>query len=157
VRSIPDRDAYRLVNATVPATLLTHVPPGAPVSSDGLALVDLAIRDARIAAVDAAGPATAGAAAGGDARVDLGPGQVWPCLVDVHTHLDKGHTWDRAPNPDGTFGGALRTVAADRAARWSAEDVHRRMEFGLRCSFAHGTGAIRTHLDSLAPQGAITW
>src|SRR5262249_22457241 len=65
VRSIPDRDAYRLVNATVPATLLTHVPPGAPVSSDGLALVDLAIRDARIAAVDAAGTATAGAAADG--------------------------------------------------------------------------------------------
>ena len=153
MRSIPDRDAYWLVNATIPATVLTEVPPGAPVSSDGLALVDLAIRDARIGAVVAPGAAAADEAA----RVDLGRRQVWPCLVDVHTHLDKGHTWDRAPNPDGTFGGALRTVAADRAARWSAEDVRRRMDFGLRCSFAHGTSAIRTHLDSLAPQGAITW
>ena len=30
---------------------------------------------------------------------------VWPCLIDVHTHLDKGHTCERAPNPDGTFDG----------------------------------------------------
>jgi cytosine deaminase len=31
------------------------------------------------------------------------------------------------------------------------------MEFGLRCAFAHGTGAIRTHLDSIGKQTAITW
>ena len=150
--TMPERDAYWLSNATVPATLLTDLPPGAPVSSDGLASVDVAIRDGRIAAVVAAG-----GAAGPDPSVDLARGQLWPCLIDVHTHLDKGHTWERAPNPDGTFDGALRTVAADRAARWSAEDVRRRMDFGLRCSWAHGTRAIRTHLDSMGPQGAISW
>src|SRR5204862_21956 len=90
-------------------------------------------------------------------RVDLDRGQVWPCLIDMHTHLDKGHTWERAPNPDGTFGGALRTVAADRTAHWSGEDVRRRMQFGLSCSWAHGTQAIRTHLDSMGPQAALTW
>jgi cytosine/creatinine deaminase len=31
------------------------------------------------------------------------------------------------------------------------------MDFSLRCAFAHGTGAIRTHLDSLGKQAAISW
>jgi len=150
--TVPARDAYWLRNATIPATFLTDLPAGGPVSPDGLAVVDVAIRDTRIAAVVAAG-----ASEGGGDAVDLRRSQVWPCLIDVHTHLDKGHTWERAPNPDGTFGGALRTVVADRTAHWSAEDVRRRMDFGLRCSWAHGTKAIRTHLDSFGPQAAITW
>ncbi|MGH7389934.1 MAG: cytosine deaminase [Candidatus Rokuibacteriota bacterium] len=153
---IPERDAYGLRNATVAASLVTDLPPGTPVSSDGLAVVDLVIRDARIAAVVPAGGASA-ALGSAEPSVDLRRGQVWPCLLDLHTHLDKGHTWERAPNPDGTFDGALRTVAADRTAHWSAEDVRRRMDFGLRCSWAHGTKAIRTHLDSLGPQAAISW
>jgi cytosine/creatinine deaminase len=73
---------------------------------------------------------------------------VLPAFVDMHTHLDKGHIWPRSPNPDGTFMGALTTVGADRAARWTAADVAARMEFSLRCAYAHGTRAIRTHLDS---------
>jgi cytosine/creatinine deaminase len=48
-------------------------------------------------------------------------------------------------------------VGADRAANWSAEDVRARMTFGLRSAYAHGTRAIRTHLDSLAPQDAISF
>lgn len=31
------------------------------------------------------------------------------------------------------------------------------MEFGLQCAYAHGTKAIRTHLDSVAPQEDISW
>ena len=31
------------------------------------------------------------------------------------------------------------------------------MDFSLRCAFAHGSGAIRTHLDSLGKQAAISW
>ena len=151
--TIPGASGYRLRNATVPATLLTDLPPGMSVSPDGLVVVDLAIHDGRIAAVVAAG----GERDNAGPSVDLRRGQVWPCLIDVHTHLDKGHTWERAPNPDGTFDGAIRTVIADRAAHWSADDVRRRMEFGLRCSFAHGTRAVRTHLDSMGPQAAITW
>jgi len=150
--TVPARDAYWLRNATIPAAFLTDLPTGVAVSPDRLAVVDVAIRDTRIAAVVAAGESE-----GGVDAVDLRHSQVWPCLIDAHTHLDKGHTWERAPNPDGTFGGALRTVVADRTAHWSAEDVRRRMDFGLRCSWAHGTKAIRTHLDSFGPQAAITW
>ena len=80
-------------------------------------------------------------------EVDLRRGMVWPCLIDAHTHLDKAHTWERAPNPDGTFEGAITTVMADRSANWSADDVRQRMEFGLRCSFAHGTKAVEDFLD----------
>ena len=149
--TVPGGNAYRLRNATVPAVLLTELPPGGQVSPDGLVRVDLAIHDGRIAAVVAAG------ALGISGDIDLQDGQAWPCPIDVHTHLDKGHTWERAPNPDGTFDGAIRTVTADRAAHWSAEDVGRRMDFGLRCSFTHGTRAVRTHLDSMGPQAAITW
>ena len=150
--TVPERDAYWLCNASVPATLLAELPPGVPVDADGLARVDVAIRDGRIVAV-----VPAGGADGPEPRVDLARGQLWPCLIDVHTHLDKAHTCERAPNPDGTFANALRTVAADRSTRWSAEDVRRRMDFGLRCSWAHGTRAIRTHIDSMGPQAGISW
>jgi cytosine deaminase len=75
-----------------------------------------------------------------------------PAFVDCHTHLDKGHIWPRRPNPDGSFPGALEAVLADRSANWSAADVEARMEFALKCAWAYGTKAIRTHLDSLPPQ-----
>jgi cytosine deaminase len=91
------------------------------------------------------------------AGIDLAGRMVLPGYVDMHTHLDKGHIWRRAPNPDGTFMGALNTVQSDSRANWSAADVRSRMEFMLRCAYAHGTVAIRTHLDSIPPQPEITW
>ncbi len=80
-----------------------------------------------------------------------------PCPIDCHTHLDKGHIWPRSPNPDGSFVGALDSVGADRRANWSAEDVEVRMEFALKCAYAHGTKALRTHIDSLPPQEDVSW
>jgi cytosine deaminase len=47
-------------------------------------------------------------------------------------------------------------ATADRA-HWSAQDLHQRMEFGLRCAYAHGTMAVRTHVDSNGAQGDISW
>lgn len=87
---------------------------------------------------------------------DLRGGVVWPCFVDMHTHLDKAHIWERSPNPDGTFAGALEAAKTDGQKYWEAEDVYRRMEFGLKCSYAHGTKAIRTHIDSFGEQGEIS-
>jgi cytosine deaminase len=81
---------------------------------------------------------------------------VWPCFVDIHTHLDKGHIWERSPNPDGTFASALESAKADSETYWRAEDVYRRMEFGIKCSYAHGTKAIRTHIDSFGQQAEIS-
>lgn len=89
--------------------------------------------------------------------IDMGGALVMPLFTDMHTHLDKGHIWNRAANPNGTFTGALETVYADRVANWTGEDVRARMEFALQCAYAHGTSAIRTHLDSLPPQDSISW
>jgi cytosine deaminase len=89
-------------------------------------------------------------------RVDMARAMVLPCFTDMHTHLDKGHIWPRASNPDGSFMGALETVRADHA-NWSAADLRARMTFALKCAHAHGTRAIRTHLDSIPPQPQITW
>ncbi len=126
----------RLENITVPACLLGQ--PG------DLTRTALSIADGRIAA-------------GGGTPVDMKGAMVFPAFVDMHTHLDKGHIWPRTPNPDGTFMGALNAVGSDREASWSADDVRARMDFSLRCAFAHGTRAIRTHLDSIPPQDDISW
>jgi cytosine deaminase len=149
---VPDAPAYRLTNGRAPLSLLTA--SGLAGNREGLAEIDLTIDGARIASVVPAGTATLDDDL---PALDLDGGLVLPRLVDVHTHLDKGHIWPRRPNPDGTFGGALENAEADREINWSAEDVRTRMEFSLRCAFAHGTGAIRTHLDSIGPQTGISW
>lgn len=143
----PSTDRWRLARARVPACLL-----GPEGDGDGLRLVDLDIAAGGIARV-----APAGAAGTDQPRLDLAGRMVLPAFVDMHTHLDKGHIWPRAANPDGQFLSALMTVERDRVANWRAEDVAARMEFGLRCAFAHGTRAVRTHLDSRAPQAEISW
>jgi cytosine deaminase len=147
---IPESGQFVLSNARLHASLT----PGlfAAYDSDGFALADIAVADGRISSVTARGQSNSPAGA-----IDLGGRIVMPCFVDCHTHIDKGHIWPRKPNPDGTFMGALNATGADRAARWSAEDVARRMDFSLRCAYAHGTGAMRTHLDSVAPQEEISW
>ena len=149
---VPESGGYWLSGSRIPAALLGEPVPGLEVDGDGLALADIEVAEAAIARIGPAGTAPAGARA-----VRLDGGQVWPCFVDLHTHLDKGHIWERAANPDGTFSGAVHAVAVDRTARWSSDDVLRRMEFGLRCSFAHGTCAVRTHIDSHRPQAGISW
>jgi cytosine/creatinine deaminase len=150
--SIARAPRYALLDAKIPRSLLT-IETG-QVDREGFARVDLLIEAGRIGAV---APCGAGLADAQAPRLALGGAIVLPLFVDAHTHLDKGHIWPRAANPDGTFGAALDVVAADRLANWGARDVATRMEFGLRCAYAHGTGAIRTHIDSLGPQTAISW
>jgi len=134
-RSIP-QGGFTLSNVTIPACLLGQ--------EGDLLRTDISIADGRIAEAQAI-------------AIDMGGAMVFPAFVDMHTHLDKGHIWPRSPNPDGSFMGALTTVRADSAARWSAEDLRPRMSFSLRSAYAHGTRAIRTHLDSSPPQDDITW
>jgi cytosine deaminase len=147
--AVPDRPHYWLADARAQACLVEAQGLGAA-DFEGLVRLDAEIRDGRIALLAPHGAAPPGA-------VDLKGGLVWPGFVDIHTHLDKGHIWPRSPNPDGSFVGAAGTTSVDRAAHWSKEDVRARMEFALRCAFAQGTIAVRTHLDSHAPQAEISW
>jgi cytosine deaminase len=134
-RTLPD-DPITLKNVSVPGCLIGR---------DGdLHRTDLSIADGRIVQ-------------GSFQTIDMAGAMVFPAFVDLHTHLDKGHIWGRAPNADGTFQGALDAVAQDRQANWSASDVRDRMTFALKCAYAHGTRAVRTHLDSIPPQDAISF
>ena len=152
VAALHDAKRWAIRNARVPACLTR----GTALASDqnGLAQVDLVVADGRIESLLPAGMPGLEAET---PYLDLGGGIVLPCLVDIHTHLDKGHIWPRTPNPDGTFTGALDATGADRVAHWSAGDVRARMDFGLACAYAHGTSAMRTHIDSIGPQTGISW
>ncbi len=147
---LPGGGTVVLRNAAVPYCLV-DAPPDAAADSEGLVRLDITVRDGRVAAIARASPLAAGDG------IDLGGGQAWPCFVDLHTHLDKGHIWPRAENPDGTFAGAIEATMRDREANWSAADVTARMDFALRTAYAHGTAAIRTHVDSQPPQAEISW
>ncbi len=136
--TLPKVAALRLDNVTVPSCLIGL---GGELTPTSLTLADGKIVPDRADAVP----------------VDMKGALVFPCFTDMHTHLDKGHIWPRSPNPDGSFAGALVAAGSDREASWSAEDVRARMSFSLRCAFAHGTKAVRTHLDCIPPQTAISF
>ncbi|MEG3907126.1 cytosine deaminase [Microcoleus sp. w2-18bC1] len=159
---LPSTSNYFLKNARVPASLLemkSIAPSASTVATTGsennFCLVDLEIAAGTITHITPA--CTKPVSSSGDIPViDLQGGLVWPCFVDMHTHIDKGHIWERSPNRDGTFASAIEAVGADAQKNWNADDVYRRMEFGLKCSYAHGTKAIRTHIDSAGEQGTVS-
>jgi cytosine deaminase len=149
----PTAPRYWLADARVPACLVgDDVASLGPADTEGVVPADLLVADGMIAGI--APPA--GARDDAILRVDLGGRQVWPTLVDIHTHLDKGHTVARSPNPDGTFQNARLAAAADRPS-WTPADLRRRMEFGLRCAQAHGVTAIRSHIDTYPDTLERSW
>lgn len=88
-----------------------------------------------------------GSAGAPPARVtDLGGALVFPGLLEVHTHLDKCYTWDRAPGIHSDFWESLGVLHAD-SVLWTEEDVYRRSDFALRTTWANGTRALRSHID----------
>lgn len=135
-RTLPE--TVRLENVTVPGCLIGA---DAPLVRTALSVVGGRLAES------------------GGTPVDMRGAMVLPCFIDMHTHLDKGHIWPRSPNPDGTFMGALETVRNDKPGRWDAKDLLPRMEFSLACAYAHGTRAIRTHLDYFEDldAAAISW
>ena len=142
--------------ARIPLACLP-APLGAPTGSADAALepwreCDVLVDGARIAAVrDSSAPAGPLEAA---ARVtDLGGVLVFPGLVEVHTHLDKCHTWDRAPGVHSDFWESNAVLKAD-SVHWNEGDVYRRADFALRTAWAHGTCALRSHIDTRRGTGA---
>lgn len=155
--TVPKFERYVLSRGRVPVALVANLAgPNFPTAGfppdEDLVCADFLIADGRLKAIGAPGTFD-----GELAVLDLDQAMVLPAFTELHTHLDKGHIQPRQQNPDGSFDGALESVTADRMANWSAEDVRSRMEFSLRCAYAHGTRSIRTHLDSVAEQHKISW
>jgi cytosine deaminase len=149
----PSARQYWLANARVPACLLVDPAAlSATIDGEGVVRADVLIAQGRVARIEQ----PYGARDDGIAEVDLGSRQIWPTLIDIHTHLDKGHTVERSPNVDGTFHNARLAAVADRPKR-TAPDLRRRMGFGLRCAYAHGVSAIRTHIDTYPDSAERSW
>lgn len=150
----PTTARYRIANARVPACLLDEDSAvSAAVDGEGVLNAELLIDHGKLARIAPSGAA-------GDLAdvptVDIGGRQVWPTLIDIHTHLDKGHIVDRSPNRDGTHLGARLACSSDRP-NWTVADLRRRMDFGLRCAYAHGVTAIRTHIDTYPDNAERSW
>ncbi len=137
-----------LQRARVPAAVLhSSVASPAPDPVEPSVLCDIGLDGPRIMSV-----ARSRGADKVPHAIDLGGAMVFPGFVDAHVHLDKAHTWDRAPNRSGRFSEALETLARDKA-NWTRKDLLRRAGFALGCAWEHGTRAVRTHVDTWLPWG----
>ena len=93
--AIPEARRFVLANATVPAALVDTGTTDS--AADGLITTDITIADGKVETIGASRGAS------GLPRLDLDFGMVWPCFVDMHTHIDKGHIAPRKANPDGSL------------------------------------------------------
>jgi len=162
---LPNRASYILKNARVPLGCMEGVDFDTfVVCVDRLAIVDIEVRNGAITNItpaddDLTRPRRRPLPLSffGPTHIDLHGKMILPTFSDLHTHIDKGHTTERSRNPDGSLSGADRSTAAD-AQFWDADDVLRRMDFSVKCAYAHGTSAIRTHLINMTPkQTELTW
>ena len=148
---LPNTDTYVVRNCSIPAIFLPdpdELPTGA------IVLRDVHVARGKITSLTKVGAGSPGASE--PPEFDARRGLAWPCMVDIHCHLDKGQIFARAPAGDGSFEASLRCIAADKI-HWNAADARLRMDFGLRCSFAHGSRAVRTHIDSDHTTAAGNW
>ena len=149
---VPHADRFVIRNARVPTCFLEQPVSRARVDADGAILLDLLVDHGWIADIaDAVSEFAAELP-----EISMNGRQVWPTLVDVHTHLEKGHTIVRSPNLDGSMAGALNATDLDRRF-WTRDDTALRMDFGLRCAYVHGVSAIRSHLHSDLGQESLIW
>lgn len=103
-------------------------------------LVDIAVKDGKIAAIGANLNATAAEEVQGEGRV------VIPGLVESHIHLDKALVADRKANRSGTLWEAL-SVTAELKPTFTKEDIYERAKKALLMEVANGTTHIRAHSE----------
>lgn len=147
-------EPFWLRGALVPAAFMP-VRPGEPgrasvPGQDEIRSIDIRIEKGTIAAVERAGVAVSE-----EKSVNLDGRLLFPTLVDIHAHIDKGFLVPRV-QPDGTIDGARQVTDADRV-HWSEDDLMRRASFAVRCAYVNGVGALRTHIDSYWPDFERSW
>lgn len=71
---------------------------------------------------------------------------VVPGFVDAHVHLDKAFLVERTPSREGTLAEAIR-VTGEAKRRFTVEDIRARARAVLDLAVAHGTTAMRSHVE----------
>lgn len=111
-------------------------------------LVDIAIRDGRIAAIEE------GIEAEADTEIDARGRAAIPGFVEPHLHLDKALLHRRLPARQGTLEEAIR-VTGILKGKQERNDVLERSRDVLDRAVKNGTTAIRAHPDVDLIQGLI--
>lgn len=147
---LPARGDYLLRNALVPATLAEGLPVRAcaQASRQGLCHADIAVRNGRFCVSDPAVRLPV---------VDLGMRIILPRFVDMHAHLDKAYTVEHTGFSRDGLGSAVALWREGQSFRSLPDDIAR-MERALITAEAHGTRAMRTHLDTIGhPSENVAW
>jgi cytosine deaminase len=71
---------------------------------------------------------------------------VVPAFADAHVHLDKALLLARAPSIEGTLEEAIRLTAAAKQG-FTVDDIRARARAVLDRAVAHGTTAMRSHVE----------
>lgn len=150
--ALPESDDYWLRNARIPRVFLGDTVAG-DADAEGCLQADVRVSKGRVAAVIAASKVD-------DVSIpsaNLCGRQLWPALVDMHTHIDKSQVIGRIGSLGASFAKAREAINTDRARHWNPADIRRRMEFSIRCAFVHGVTAMRSHIDSYEGQAEPSW
>ena len=105
----------------------------------GDALLDIGVKDGRIAAIESHIATDA-------AQEQLDGRLVIPGFVDTHIHLDKSCILDRCRSQQGTLEEAIAEVAAAKRA-FTEDDVYTRGSRTLEKAIVQGTTRMRTHVE----------
>jgi cytosine/creatinine deaminase len=116
--------------------------------SDDRPLVDIAIHNGRIAAIDRR------IETGARRVIDAGGRAILPGLLEPHIHLDKALLESRMPNRSGTLAEAIRITGELKRAQ-THQDVLERSRRVLEMAVRNGTVALRCHPDVDLIQGLI--
>ena len=105
----------------------------------GDALLDIGVKDGRIAAIESHIAIDA-------AQEQLDGRLVIPGFVDTHIHLDKSCILDRCRSQHGTLDEAIAEVAAAKRV-FTEDDVYTRGSRTLEKAIVQGTTRMRTHVE----------
>lgn len=87
-------------------------------------------------------------------------GVVTPLFTDVHVHLDKTYTISRIDTQANArvecLFDAITLMENDRP-NWTADDIRTRASRALHAAYLQGVGAMRTHIDWVAPEVPEAW
>ncbi|MBO8206879.1 amidohydrolase family protein [Prochlorococcus marinus XMU1406] len=81
---------------------------------------------------------------------------LFPRFVETHSHFDKSFTWEKFPNLESNYQGALSENLKEHRNR-TTDKVLERVEKSLNLAIQNGYRAIRSHIDTYKSQSIDVW